>query len=410
MNTESVLLKTLNELDAVLKENRTVIYGAGVVAKTVIRYAAIKRCDICCIAVTDRENNPFEIMRKPVYALSDVGGEILKDKNVVLCVMENKHTNIKETLRKYQCETVYCVSDELFGRVAYEFGDFELELLARTERLNQDVAQIKKYLNFVPKPCLEFMVLNILDHCNLKCKGCDHFACIADPYFVPFETVYRDLQQLSKILHGDYIMQMGIMGGEPLLHPDLLKILKAAREFFPYCDLELYTNGLLLLNQDDEFWKVMRENRIGITQTKYPINLKFEKIEEKAKEEQVRHIYFDYTGNGGRRLFKKHIDLKGLSNPAESFANCILPNFGNFLMEGKMYSCPFSCQSYRIFNKKFNQNLRMTERDYVDIYQVNDMQELFDFAAKPKYYCRYCTGVSEPFSWERTKGSITEWV
>ena len=79
-------------------------------------------------------------------------------------------------------------------------------------------------------------------------------------------------------------------------------------------------------------------------------------------------------------------------------------------MEGKFYGCPFSCQSYRIFNKKFDQNLRMTENDFLDIYKVKDMKEFFEFAARPKYYCRYCTGLSPLFDWTRSKKEISEWI
>ena len=94
----------------------------------------------------------------------------------------------------------------------------------------------------------------------------------------------------------------------------------------------------------------------------------------------------------------------------ESFVNCHISNYGNFLMEGKFYGCPFSCQSYRIFNKKFNKNLRLTEKDYIDIYKTDDMKEFFTFAARPRFYCRYCSGLTEEFEWARTKKEITEWV
>lgn len=79
-------------------------------------------------------------------------------------------------------------------------------------------------------------------------------------------------------------------------------------------------------------------------------------------------------------------------------------------MEGKLYGCPFSCQSYRIFNQKFHQNLRITEKDYLDIYHVDTMEEIFEFASRPKYYCRYCKGLSQLNDWERSKGEISEWV
>jgi hypothetical protein len=52
----------------------------------------------------------------------------------------------------------------------------------------------------------------------------------------------------------------------------------------------------------------------------------------------------------------------------------------------------------------------MTEEDYIDIYQDVTKEDFFRFAAKPKFYCRYCKGLSEPFDWERSKQQMCEWV
>ena len=98
----------------------------------------------------------------------------------------------------------------------------------------------------IPQRQLSYFVLNILDHCNLRCKGCDHFAAIAEERFVPLDDIKKDLAQMSKILNGD-VSSIGVMGGEPLLHPQLKEILINTRWFFPKTIIQLVTNGLLLL-------------------------------------------------------------------------------------------------------------------------------------------------------------------
>lgn len=269
----------------------------------------------------------------------------------------------------------------------------------------------QRLLKFVKKPCLEYMIVNILDHCNLKCKGCDHFACIADEKYFSRDDIYQDLKRMAEIFQSDYIMKIAVMGGEPLLHPELKKILEDVRSLFPYTIIRLTTNGILLLQQDKDFWKVCRDNNVTIVVTKYPINLKFDEMREKANNENVKFHFFEGTdGETVKRSFKKYINLAGNSNPVESFSKCHISNYGNFLLNGKFYGCPFSAQSYRIFNSKFGENLRMTEEDYLDIYKVNDKEEFFEFAARPKYYCRYCNGLSEEFTWERSSKDIYEWV
>lgn len=379
------------------------IYCAGKVAREIIGYATKNGVFAEVVLVTNKQGNPSNICGIPVCEVSKFENQ-LQDYLVVVCAMENIHEEIQNELNKYKCkEVIYC-SNELFAKVEKCKNNKDMDIINR-------LSEIQNFHRFIPKPCLEYLVVNILDHCNLRCKGCDHFACIADEYFVSPQIIHNDLDRLAEIFHGDYIMKIAIMGGEPLLHPNLLDIIKDVRSHFPHTMIRLTTNGLLLLKQSQEFWKVCRENSVTIVNTKYPINLDFEKMKEKATIEKVDFRYFEGTGdNVVKTSFKKVVDLEGQNNPVKSFAKCHISNYGNFLMEGKLYGCPFSCQSYRIFNHKFNQNLHMTEMDYLDIYKVKDMKEIFEFAARPKYYCRYCNGKVNGFKWERSKGTIDEWV
>lgn len=405
------VLVDLEQIDAILEKNDCLLYGAGKVARIIVRYASKKGYRINGILVTDALDNPDSVLGVPVYALNEYPGN-LEDQCLIVAAMENIHEELDKEILNFNIEKKYFVSNELYQKVVYHTGDYEIDILEQFKVLRRDMVDKENaLLRFVPRPCLEYLVLNIVDHCNLRCKGCDHFACIADPYCVPYETIHRDLERLSEIFHGDYVMKLAVMGGEPLLHPELLRILADVRLYFPHTIIRLSTNGLLLLKQDEEFWRVCRENDVTIVNTRYPINLDYDKMRGKAKEENVKFQYFEGTDDQHvRKICKKVINLKGDKNPVENFANCYISNYGNFLMEGKLYGCPFACQSYRIFNKKFHAGLRMTEKDYLDIYKVQDMQEIFDFAASPKYYCRYCDGRSPFFDWTRSSQKIDEWI
>lgn len=425
------LLYTTDELMDLIKNEQCIFYCAGKVTRTIMEFVSKQGGEISTILVTEKKKNPDMILGVSVLELYDYMEHKKDHMNgtyIVVSAMEKLHDEIEEILSAYDIKKVY-VSDKLFNKITYINANYDLDiwekvsnemkllekLYARTSEiirmqndLNYSLMQVKK---FAVGPCLEYLVINILDHCNLKCKGCDHFACIADPYIVSPETIHRDLDRLAEIFHGDYIMRIAIMGGEPLLHPDLLEIIKDVRNHFPYSTIRLTTNGILLLQQDQEFWDVCRNNKITIVNTKYPINLDFDKMKKKAEEENVKFMHFEGTGEGCvKTSFKKCIDLEGQNNPVNSFAECHISNYGNFLMEGKLYGCPFSCQSFRIFNKKFNQKLRLTENDFLDIYKIKDMQEVIDFAARPKFYCRYCSGKINGFEWEHSKGNINEWI
>lgn len=403
----------LQELEQLVKEQNCLLYCAGKVAKCVVKYLSRKGLLVDGILVTDKAGNPNEILGVPVFEVKQYSRvHDIKKKTVIICAMENIHEDIGHILSNYEFEKILYVSNNLCHSVEYAMGDYEMEILQQITSINGRIGRFRnQMLKFIPRPCLEYLVINILDHCNLRCKGCDHFACIADPYFVPVDTIKRDVERMSEILHGDNVIKIAVMGGEPLLHPDLLEILRIIRTNFPYAVIRLTTNGLLLLQQKDSFWKVCREQGVTIVNTKYPLNLDYDKMKEVAGREKVRFQYFEDTGDKiVKKSFKKVINLNGDNDPVKSFAECHISNYGNFLMEGKFYGCPFSCQSSRIFNQKFNQNLRIMENDYLDIYEVKNMQELFDFAARPKSYCRYCSGLIRGFEWTRSKQEMCEWV
>lgn len=377
--------------------------------------------DVCEAAIEYLQDNSESYKVKAVIAEAE-------QTKRVLCGIEIKDVNdtsldkeipvIITARKEYQIDAEQNLLRCGFKQVEQMNEDFAFYLLKKlkNKRRGQDTEFLinkmrDQLLRFVPRPCLEYLVINILDHCNLKCKGCDHFACVADPYLVPYETLHNDIERMAEIMHGDNIMKIAVMGGEPLLHPDLLEILKDVRGKFPNAIIRLTTNGLLLLQQTDEFWAVCRDYNITIVNTKYPIRIDYKKIKDKTTSENVEFQFFEGTGDDTvKTSSKKIITLDGTNDPVKSFAKCYISNYGNFLMEGKLYGCPFSCQSYRIFNKKFGQNLKMTERDYLDIYKIKDMQEIFDFAARPRPYCRYCGDLDRWHEWERSRQDISEWV
>lgn len=412
------ILSNIMELNELLRGDDLSIFGAGNTAKQIIKYTSNSKKKISTIYV-QLENNPVDILGIPVKKIDNISDDEARTTNLLVCVKNQWYEEVKSLIDNYPFRSVSYLSNELLNDVIYRNADFGIPALDAINSISNRINSISnridfqtdRILRFVSRPCLEYMIVNILDHCNLRCKGCDHFACIADEYFFPPEIIHRDLERMAEIFCGDYIMKIAVMGGEPLLHPNLNEILADVRHFFPHTIIRLTTNGLLLLKQDENFWRTCRENNVTIVNTKYPINLDFDAMQKKALTEGVKFQFFEGTGEDRARYsFKKIINMSGDSNPVDSFSRCHISNYGNILLDGKFYGCPFSVQSYRIFNKKFGQNLRMTEDDYLDIYKVNNKEEFFKFAARPKFYCRYCKGISSEFPWSRSKQEMSEWV
>lgn len=262
----------------------------------------------------------------------------------------------------------------------------------------------------LPMTHLTNFVLNVCDHSNLRCKGCDHFACIAEERFVPLESIQKDVFRMAELTNGDVDL-IGIMGGEPLLHPDLLDIIAVARKALPKTWIRVVTNGILLLQMKEDFWQCCRDNDITIVNTKYPINLQYDKIQEVAKEHGVRFEFYGSTGSVQKTSYKLPMDINGRQNPGQSFWRCFHVHSCMFVSDGKFYPCTMAPNA-RIFNQKFGTHMEITDKDYLDIYKIKNVDEIFDFLSKPIPFCRYCMTDKRSFGhpWERSKQQMSEWT
>ena len=101
---------------------------------------------------------------------------------------------------------------------------------------------------------IERIEYSITDQCNLNCAYCCHYAPIAEPYKVDINQFTRDMYELARLTEkGKYLGTLGILGGEPLIHPQFIELCITAREYLPYSRIRVTTNGLLLnkLNKRD---------------------------------------------------------------------------------------------------------------------------------------------------------------
>jgi len=169
---------------------------------------------------------------------------------------------------------------------------------------------------------------NICRHCNNKCVSCAHASAWSKPYFMEPKQLKRDLSKLSQIVHYTHFH---ILGGEPLLHPELCEMLEIAKSSGISNEVGIITNGSLLPRMPDEFW--IKPQYIHISA--YPnLDVKVIEIaEEKSKEYGffLRVNYYD--------TFWKQFDWQ---SQGESFNKCPLKNCCATVHDGFFYRCPQS--------------------------------------------------------------------
>ena len=200
------------------------------------------------------------------------------------------------------------------------------------------------------------------------------------------------------------------MGGEPLLHHYLEKIIRCCAEVFPDNQIDICTNGSLLGKKPPEFWKICSNYNVTLQVTKYPVNIDYALAEKKAREYNVRYVYWA-GGDTVKTLYHEPIDLSGSQDPVLSFMNCSRAVNCSMLSEGKLYPCPLA-PCIHIFNSKFNTNIPLTENDGINIYDVGSGDELLERLSRPMQICRFCDieHYTSGISWHRTTQSIEEWI
>ena len=256
-----------------------------------------------------------------------------------------------------------------------------------------------------PRKLLKFEV-HLADHCNLNCKYCDHFSPLADKKFLDTAVFERDCKRISELTNG-CIESLLLLGGEPLLHPDINNIISTSRKYFRNCRIVIYTNGILLLKQSEIFWKSCRENKVVIVISGYPVSLDNNAIKLKSTDHKVEIIFLETV----KTMYKMPLDIEGRQDIGNSFKNCLRSNSCIFLEEGRLYTCTL-IPNIKHFNKYFSKNLEVSESDYIDIYSVKNVKELLNFLCKPVPFCRYCKTHNREYglAWGISEREISEWV
>ena len=97
---------------------------------------------------------------------------------------------------------------------------------------------------------INYIETHIVEHCNLKCRGCSHFSGLAAPQFKNLNDFCTEFEALSRLTNKN-IHTIRLMGGEPLLHPDVVEFCKITRNLFPNSEIVLVSNGILLEQLSD---------------------------------------------------------------------------------------------------------------------------------------------------------------
>lgn len=247
---------------------------------------------------------------------------------------------------------------------------------------------------------------HLVDSCNLRCAGCSHYSSLLNNLTYPnIEDIINDLTFLKDKV-GNNLKWLRLLGGEPLMHPDISECLMKIRELFPVTNISIVTNGLLLEKMEQKFYDVCLQFKIKIRITDYRIINLFPMI-SKLKN---MGIYVDYYKNVNIWHYQ-HIRLT--EGKIDCLKHCIYKKICNNYKNGKIYLCPHIAY-IEYFNKYFNKDIKLDKTDYISLDDIDSFNELLEKikTAKPNFCYQYCNYYDKghPINgkWKRTKKDINE--
>jgi organic radical activating enzyme len=277
------------------------------------------------------------------------------------------------------------------------------------------VHQETEYRKAGEKRKIWYVETHLVEHCNINCNYCDHFSSIAAEEFADINVFARDLRRIKELSSG--MERLRLLGGEPLLHPRLPDFFDVAREIFPTIVIDIITNGVLVPKMSAAFFESMKKNRIAVATSPYfkADHKLYQAINSVYEQYAVPQELRLWMGSNYEKKFS-HIalDRTGSQDKLHSFTHCWHAAFRIFLRDGRIFPCPIAPNIVH-FNRQFKDvtEFQLTEKDCIDIYQVQSEQEVVDFLSKPIDFCRFCNTDRRTvplYVYSPTKKEKTEWV
>ncbi len=245
----------------------------------------------------------------------------------------------------------------------------------------------KEFYRYQPHALLRFEV-QVAEHCNLNCRNCAHYSPLAEEEFLDIKQYEKDLCRLSELFCGE-MEWIRLMGGEPLLHPQINEIMKLTRKYFPYGHIYIISNGILLTSMPKDFYEVCRSEKIEIRVTKYPIALDYSHLEEVMLQNKIEYALNGEGNNRRPTMWRIALDTRGDFDAVKNFYTCKRANECLNLRNGRLYTCCTVAHAHHLI-KHFNLDMAWSERNSIDIYKAENAETIMEKMVKPIPFCRYC--------------------
>jgi len=233
---------------------------------------------------------------------------------------------------------------------------------------------------------LSYIEISIADHCNLNCARCSNFSPLAQEHFADIDIFDTNIKKLTEISN-KRIDEIRLIGGEPLLNPKILDYFDIIKKHLPHTDMSFTTNGILLSKQSDLFFQYISDNKVKI-------------------------FISDYSDDG-KKFNNMSINKDGTYDSELNYEECSFSRTCLHMRDDIIYICPMVAHLEH-FKKYFNEELKLTEQDYIKVNELDSLEQLMNFINEPKTnsFCKHCNLKNREnllFDVEHTSYGIYEW-
>ncbi len=267
----------------------------------------------------------------------------------------------------------------LYQRNVYKYCENYVLKRIHNRILKKIIVSIWVKLNyyFLHRVYLNYVEVPITTACTLRCKECANliqFYCM--PYQIDYKDIIKDIQRLCEITDG--IGMLRILGGEPLIHKDLDKILHYVKKETRIIQAQIVTNGTLLFDKD--ILKILRHSKISVDISDY--GEKSKKIHLLKKQLRDNHITYYSASN---LVWTKQSDFSKKNRMRHDLVEILTLCKQDCIsvLNGRLHLCPRSSHGddLKIFNAKKDEylDLRRKEKSVVSrkrLYKVLNQKYL----------------------------------
>ena len=271
-----------------------------------------------------------------------------------------------------------------------------------------DLSQMRSLLAPAHKELLYRMTtlyveIQLCDRCNLDCAFCSHLSPVSKPVTISLETLEAECHRLARV----GVDEVNLMGGEPLLHPQVCDAIKLTRSILPNIKLIVSTNGLLLPRMSKDFWQCCRDNKVVLRITPYPKakngTLNYFKYVWLIRKNRVRMESTGWRFGFRHQLLSEKAEYDATSNYLRCQLHCTQ------VRDATLWPCAYVAYAFNL-NNKFGTNFKHAAGDSLPLDGIT-ATDLRLWLLRTKPFCAHC-GIKDAqrITWRRSQYTRDEWL